>query len=244
MSRAAAFRPEVRVLPDSGAAARFAAELLTAACCEAAARRGRCTLLLSGGKTPLELFRLLRAAPPQQGLPWENTHVFWADERCVPPDHPRSNYGAALDVLLRHVPAAGILRMRGEDDPEAAAPAYERILRTQLREVDGMPAADCILLGMGEDGHVASLFPGTSALAEQRRIVLAVRPEELEPRLTVTLPVLNNAACCIVLVTGERKRRALNRALDPGADVLPVHLVRPCRGRLWFVADRAAAAEV
>ncbi len=240
----ALFPPELRVLPDARAAAHCAAELLTAACREAAALRGQCSLMLSGGKTPLELFRLLRSAPPQQSVPWEKTRVFWVDERCVPPDHPRSNCGAAREALLRHVPAAETVRMRGENDPETAARDYERILRTQLREENGAPVVDCILLGMGEDGHTASLFPGSAALAERRRFVVAVRPGGLEPRLTLTLPVLNNAACCIVLVTGERKRRALARALDPGAPPgLPVCLVRPHRGRLYFVADRAAAPD-
>lgn len=235
-------RRVLRVFPDLEEGALYTARLLESIAGRALADRGVFTLALSGGETPKTLFRLLRSAVWKERLAWEKVHIFWVDERCVPPEHPRSNYGLAREELLRHVPVGGIERMRGEDDPDAAARAYEQILLERVPvHCGGVPVLDCVLLGMGADGHIASLFPGHPALEEQSRLVVAVKPEGLEPRLTLTLPVINNAEHCMVLIAGEAKRRSLSRALEPSADPdLPVQRVCPLRGQAYFIADRSS----
>ena len=230
----------LRVFPDPQALALAASGVLERLCADAVARKGVFTLALSGGETPKALFRVLRAAPHR--LDWEHCRIFWADERCVPPDHPRSNYGQAAGELLQHVPAGRVFRMAGEKEPRAAACAYETILRDNVDIAEqGVPGLDCILLGMGEDGHTASLFPGRPELEEREKLVLDVAPPGLEPRLTLSVPVLNAAATCLVLVSGTAKHPALRRALDLSASAeLPIQRVRPIRGELCFMADQAA----
>ncbi|MGH7536268.1 MAG: 6-phosphogluconolactonase, partial [Gemmatimonadales bacterium] len=165
--------PGLVVLADPAALAQEAAERFAGIAAKALARAGRFTVALTGGSTPKRLYTLLAAEPYRSRLPWPETHVFWGDERCVPPDHPESNYRMAHDALLRHlpIPPAQIHRMHGEDpDPERAAAEYEQCLRTVFAPRAGtLPRFDLVLLGMGADGHTASLFPHTGALREQQR---------------------------------------------------------------------------
>ena len=158
---------ETYVRADADGVASCAAGLLAARCAEAVSRRGVFTLALSGGSTPLTLFRLLRTEAWAARVDWAHTRVFWVDERCVAPDHPASNYGAANQELLAHVPAAEIYPMDGEIDPGESAVAYEELLRQHVPAEEGMPRLDCALLGMGDDGHTASLFPGSPLLAPE-----------------------------------------------------------------------------
>lgn len=185
------------------------------------------TVALAGGSTPRPLYRALA----EQTYPWPEVEVFFGDERCVPPDHADSNFGMAHDALLARVPAR-VHPMPGET---CAADAYERTLRERFG--DEVPSLDLILLGLGEDGHTASLFPGNPALDERDRWVVRVeRPDH--PRLTLTLPVLSAARAAMFLIEGEAKREPLRKLLDGDPDT-PAARVEA--DRVLVVADRAAA---
>lgn len=222
------------------AAAEFA-RIAAAAC----AARGAFRVALSGGTTPRAAFEVLADArgPYVASIPWDRTHVYFGDERQVPPDSEHSNARMACEALLRHVPIPDeqIHRIRGENpDPDRAAEEYEEILRDQFRLAPGdRPRFDLVLLGMGADGHTASLFPGARALEEKDRLVVATQaPVEPRGRITLTYPVLNAAAAVMVLVTGTAKGSAFAR-VRAGAD-LPAARIRPVDGSLLWLADRAA----
>jgi 6-phosphogluconolactonase len=244
---------EILVYPDAETLAQAAAEQIVDACVEALGRGGRASLALCGGSTPPPIYSLLSQQPYSSLLDWQRLHIFWGDERLVPPDHPDSNYCLARERLLSRVPvpAENIHRMRGELEPHQAAADYE----LELRRFFGMhndqpPVFDLVLLGMGEDGHVASLFLGSPALDVQDRWVVAVEhsapPPPLLPRLSLTLPVINASRWVIAIVSGDGKAEILGRVLgkpDP-AELLPAQLVRPEDGRLLWLVDRAAASRL
>jgi 6-phosphogluconolactonase len=239
--------PAVRRVRDAEAVARAAAEELAGAASRAVAARGRFTLALSGGSTPRRLYALLAdpGAPYRARVPWDRTHVFFGDERPVPPDHPESNYRMARETLLDHVPVASVHRIRGEDP--AAADAYEAELRRFFGIAPGgaPPRLDLVLLGLGPDGHTASLFPGTAAVGETRRWVASPFVPRLGTRrVTLTLPVLDRARAVLFLVSGAEKAAALARVIGaaPGAAALPAGLVRPEGGAVFVVDDAAASA--
>jgi 6-phosphogluconolactonase len=239
------------VVEDAATLAREAAERVAACARAAVAARGRFALALSGGSTPRALFQQLATPPLRDELPWSRTEVFWADERCVPPDHTDSNYGMARAALLdpAGVPAERIHRIRGELDPGAAASAYEAELARVLGGAPGgpAPALDLVLLGMGADGHTASLFPGTAALAERRRWVAANDIARLGThRITLTFPLLNQAAHAWFLVAGADKAAVLREVLEGPVDPtrLPAQGVRPEAGELVWLVDRAAAGQL
>jgi 6-phosphogluconolactonase len=214
----------------------------------AVAQRGRFTIALSGGSTPKNLYTLI-AANASANLPWDRMFFFWGDERHVSPDDPDSNYRMAKESFLSKVaiPAGNIFPVPAENpDAPAAAEAYEQTLRKFFALAPGeFPRFDLILLGMGPDGHTASLFPETAALQEKSRLVVANWVEKLQTsRITFTLPVLNAARCVAFLVSGTDKAAVLHEVLEGNAPVekYPSKLVRPSDGRLiWFV-DRAAAS--
>ncbi|MEE9172505.1 MAG: 6-phosphogluconolactonase [candidate division NC10 bacterium] len=242
---------EILVCRDLEDVSHRAAELFIRLANEAASSTGRFAVALSGGSTPRALFTLLATDPFKQRVPWPKVHLFWGDERCVPPDHPESNYRMARDTLLDQAPisAQNIHRMPAEDEDCArAAAAYEQTLRAFFEGVAGeLPCFDLILLGMGEDGHTASLFPGTAALAETERLVAPTYVEKLGTyRLTLTAPVINHAAHVAFLVAGESKASVLREVLEGERDPqrLPSQLIQPSRGRLVFIVDRAAAKEL
>jgi len=223
--------------------ATLAANLVIYHCEQAISRRGRFTLALSGGTTPTNLFRLL-ATPQYRGrIQWEKVLFYWVDERCVDPDHPDSNYRVARDALLHQVEATKFYRMKGELDPTEAAQAYESLLRQHFDLGPGeFPRFDCVLLGMGADGHTASLFPEEEGINIKDRLVVDQRIRKLKSdRLTLTLPVLNNARCCIFMVQGSEKHAALAQALNLlAAPDLPAQKVRPENGELIWIIDEAA----
>ncbi|MDR3044301.1 MAG: 6-phosphogluconolactonase [Desulfovibrio sp.] len=234
----------LHVMKDPAAMAEKTAQLLLERCERAVAARGVFTLALSGGSTPIPLFRLLATPAWLDRLPWEKIAVYWVDERCVEPDNPQSNYGVARRELLSLAPATRFYRMKGEMDPMEGAAAYEALLREHFDLEDGAwPRFDMVLLGMGEDGHTASLFPDSTGLAEHTRLVidqyvLATKSD----RLTLTLPVLNNARCCVFLVSGGEKHPVLARALDLLAEpTLPAQFVKPANGDLVWIVDEGAA---
>ncbi|MBI4525986.1 MAG: 6-phosphogluconolactonase [Deltaproteobacteria bacterium] len=211
------------------------------------AESGRFVAALSGGSTPRRLYSVLASSEFQNKILWSNVHLFWGDERCVPADHPESNYRMVNDVLLSKVPVPkeNIYRIQGEKPPEVGAREYEQNLRAFF-QVSGnqFPRFDLILLGLGEDGHTASLFPGSSVLRETNRWVVALYVERLAThRLTLTLPVLNKAANVFFLVTGQNKASILRRILsdrEPSQDI-PARLVQPANGNLVWWVDRKAA---
>ena len=234
----------VHIHKDPAAMAERAAHILAAACEEAVAERGVFRIALSGGQTPIPLFRLLAGDDWADRLPWDKISIFWVDERC---EHADSNYGLARREFLGHVPATHFYRMRGEEDPVEAAVKYEGQLRAEFDlGPQDLPRFDFMLLGMGEDGHTGSIFPHSPALAEKKRLVIdQYVPERKADRLTLTLPVINNARCCMFLVTGAEKHDVLSRALNLLAPpTLPAQMVRPGFGDLVWVVDEAAATGV
>ncbi|MGA8621519.1 MAG: 6-phosphogluconolactonase [Candidatus Sulfotelmatobacter sp.] len=241
---------EVRKLTTPQDLFHAAAEEVIRAVTEAVAHRGRFTIALSGGSTPKNLYTLI-AANASAILPWDRMFFFWSDERHVPPNDPESNYRLAKEYLLSKVPVPpdNIFRVPAENpDASAAAEAYEQTLRKFFAVALGeFPRFDLILLGMGPDGHTASLFPETAALQEKSRLVVANWVEKLKTsRITFTLPLLNAARCVAFLASGTDKAAMLREVLEGNApgEQYPSKLVRPSDGKLiWFV-DRAAASEL
>jgi len=239
---------EIRTLTTPQELFAAAAEEVVRAANEAVSQRGRLTIALAGGSTPKSLYNLL-ATNARTALPWDRMFFFWGDERHVPPTDPDSNYRMADETMLSKIPvaAANVFRMKTEN-PDAAAVAedYEQTLRKFFQVEPGqVPTFDLILLGMGPDGHTASLFPHTAALQEKSRLVLANWVEKMKTyRITLTLPVLNAGGCVIFLVSGTDKATALHAVLEedvPG-EQYPAKLVRPRQGKLIWLVDRAAAS--
>lgn len=238
---------DVLLVSDTAALAEQAAERFVEAAAAALAESGRFSVALSGGATPRGLYARLAAEPFRSRVDWGRVLVFWGDERCAPPDHPDSNYRLAQELLLSRVPVRpeNVYRMEGEmADPDLAAAEYAGELQSALGLKRGeRPRFDLILLGMGTDGHTASLFPRSPALREVTRLAVAAYVEAVKGyRITLTLPVLNNAARVLFLVAGSDKAQRLRQVLTgkPSHD-LPASLVRPERGTLHWIVDRAAA---
>jgi len=226
-----------------------AAEEVVQGANQAVAERGRFTIALSGGSTPKNLYNLL-ATNALNTLPWDRMFFFWGDERHVPPTDPESNYRMVSEAMLSKVPvsAANVFRVPAENpDAAAAAEAYEKTLRKvfQIGE-QGVPRFDLILLGLGPDGHTASLFPGTAALREKARIFVTNWVEKLKThRLTLTLPVLNAGRTVAFLVSGTDKATVLRTVLEDSSasgEQYPAKLVKPSDGELIWFLDRAAAS--
>lgn len=248
-------RDRVVVLPTRDALMRTAAGRFVSAAAEAIKACGRFTLALSGGSTPKSLYALLATDPYASRVDWSRIHVFWGDERCVPPESPASNYRMACEALLDHVPVPekNVHRIRGEDDPAAAAAAYERLLREMFRAPVGQPQTttgarfDLVLLGMGEDGHTASMLPGSAAVRETCRWVMAEHVAAVPmSRVTLTPVVINAAAEVVFLVSGREKAATLRRVLEGPyqPDALPAQMIAPRAGRLRWLADAGAAANL
>ena len=243
------FTPEVRILGSAAELAREAAKVFVNRMDEALRGRGVFTVALSGGSTPRRLYSLLASEESfRSRVVWEQIHFFWGDERPVPPDHPESNYRLADEAMLSRVPVPPdhIHRLAGENpDPARAAEQYEEVLRQFFRIGRGeFPRLDLILLGMGLDGHTASLFPGTEALREKDRLVVANWVPQLKTRrITMTLPVLNQAKWVLFLVSGGEKAKTLATVLEEEgeAEALPSRLIRPVKGKVMWLVDRSAA---
>ncbi len=241
--------PELRRVPGAEELASMAAEEVARAASRAVAARGRFVVALAGGSTPRRLYALLadESASYRARIPWERTHVFFGDERTVPPEHPDSNYRMAREALLDRVPVASVHRIRGAD-PDAAD-AYEDELRRffGIQSGGAPPRLDLVLLGLGTDGHTASLFPGSPALDERIRWVMSPLVERLGTRrITLTLPILNRARGALFLVSGAEKAGALARVIAParGEEPLPAARVRPEGGGLVWIVDDAAASRL
>jgi len=238
----------IRVFEDLEMLSRAAADRVVEAAAMALQQRGRSLLALNGGNTPARLFQIL-AAEGQAAINWERTQVYWGDERCVPPDHPESSYGQARQALLSRVriPDENIHRIKGELGPVAASRDYAEVLRLQADPGLDWPRFDLVLLGMGEDGHTASLFPGSDPLVTQPTLPVTARyqgrPAE---RVTLTPPVFNSARLVLFMVSGQSKaatlRRVLSDPFEPGP--LPAQRIDPKDGRLIWLIDAAAASQL
>lgn len=244
---------EYRVFEEQQALARATAQHFVDGIRAAVAARGVARIAISGGSTPKQVFALLadETEPYRAAIPWERLRLFWVDERCVPPEHPDSNYGAARELLLSRVPVKPehVVRIEGELDPEEAAAKYESAIRGQFRlEGAEVPIFDVVQLGMGDDGHTASLFPHTEALGEMMRVAVAnhVPQQKQSWRVTLTWPVINAGREVFFLIDGAKKADPVGRVLtgpyDP--ETLPSQLIQPQNGRLLFLLDRAAAAHL
>ena len=239
---------EIRILTTPQELFAAAAEEVIRAANETVSARGKFTLALSGGSTPKALYNLL-ATNARTALPWDHMYFFWGDERHVPPTDPDSNYRMVDEAMLSKVPVppANVFRVIAENpDASAAAADYDQVLRKFFHlDANGVPQFDLILLGMGPDGHTASLFPGTEGLKEKSRLVIANWVEKLKtPRLSFTLPVLNAAHTVAFLVSGTDKAPALKAVLEgnESGEQYPAKLVQPKDGKLIWFLDRAAAS--
>lgn len=237
----------IRVCPDLEALSLAAAELFVAEAQQAVEARGRFVVALAGGSTPHRTYELLARQPFREQVPWQNTHFFWGDERCVPADDPRNNARMAHQTLLDHVPVPSgqVHPMVCNGSPLKAATEYEALLCDFFSS--GPPRFDLVLLGLGENGHTASLFPGTSVLEEQQRLVAEVYvAEEGLHRLTLTAAAINQAALIVFLVSGLSKapilRNVLKEAQDPHR--IPARLIKPIDGGLLWLVDRDAARQL
>lgn len=226
--------------------AKAAAELFTRRAQQTATERGVARIAISGGTTPKRMFALLAAEPFLSQVPWDKLNLYWVDERCVSPDGADSNYRMTREQLLSKVPLAEdhIFRMEGELDPEEAASKYEAALRNSFKlEGAQAPAFDLVLLGMGDDGHTASLFPHSEAINEMGRLVVANKVENKNPwRITLTWPVINQGREVVFLIEGVAKADRLHEVLlgDYDPDRLPSQLIRPESGKVYLLLDAEA----
>jgi 6-phosphogluconolactonase len=240
---------EIKVSASSDEVALAAARLFADSVAAAVRTRGVARVAISGGSTPKAMFKLLAdpAQPFANDVPWPQLQLFWVDERCVPPDHPESNFGMTKAALLDEVPLppANVHRMEGELDPEEAASRYEAAIRNAFKlEGSETPTFDLILLGMGPDGHTASLFPHTEGLNEMARIVIPNHVVQKETwRITLTWPVIVAGRQVAFLIEGDEKadvvQRVFRGAYDP--ETFPSQLIRPTSGKLTLLLDQAAA---
>ena len=241
---------EIAKLPNADAIAEEAARCWARVAREAVDTRGEFSIALSGGETPRRLYEAMASEPWLDQTPWAETHVFWGDERRVPASHPDSNYRMAWETLLQYVPVPPeqIHRMRGEDLVNSAVRHYVDVLQRHFklgrRE---WPRFDLILLGMGEDGHIASIYPGTRAFSDRSSLVVAFEVPQLGvERMTLTLPVINNARHILFLVAGEAKAETLQAVLEGPSmpSTYPAQAVQPEDGTLMWLIDEAAASRL
>ncbi len=243
---------EIQIVENGEAVSRAAADMLVGLALKKLESKESFAVALSGGSTPKNMFAMLaNDATLSKQMPWENVHFFWGDERHVPPDHADSNYRMTNEAMLSMVPVPpeNIHRIRTEiPDAGKAAEDYEQELRGFFKlETEQLPAFDCVFLGMGPDGHTASLFPGTKALHERKRLVVSNWVDKFQSyRITLTIPVLNNADIVIFLVSGEEKAEPLRVVLEgkKQTDRFPSQLIEPTHGKLLWLVDRAAARKL
>lgn len=239
-------KKEIITFPEREALSRKAADILLAEAKKSVENSGKFTLALSGGSTPKRLYEILGSSPYRKAIPWGSVHFFWGDERCVPPDHPESNYRMAWETFLSKivVPRENIHRMTGEKTPAQAALEYEKELRGFFGNVS-FPVFDFMLLGLGSDGHIASLFPGSSLLQETRQWVASAQVEKPGiSRLTLTLPVFNSAKMLPVLVSGKEKAQIIREIFGGSAEKIafPAQMIHPENGKLLWLLDDPAAS--
>lgn len=236
---------EVRIFPDPKALNRAAADLFRSLVITAVSEDGRVSVALSGGSTPKGLYALLAESPYRDQIAWGHVHVFWVDERCVPPAHDDSNFKLVQELLLSRIaiPQENVHRIRGESGADRAALDYEQDLRTHFKS-EGYPGFDLVILGVGADGHTASLFPKSPLLGERDRWAAPAFPgDQKKDRVTLTLPALNHAKKVLFLAAGREKKNVIRSILEEGnPEELPAGLVQPVAGsREWYLDQDAAS---
>jgi 6-phosphogluconolactonase len=240
--------PEIRVFKDMEKLSRAAAHLFVEQAAQSIAERGQFLVALNGGSTPTRLFEML-ATSFRERVDWSNVHVFWGDERCVPPDDPGSSYGQARDVLLRHVPLPeeNVHRIKGELGPAEAANDYALILKRFASHPLQWPQFDLVYLGMGEDGHTASLFPGSPIdVHEPTMPVTAHYQDRPANRVTLTPIVLNAARLIVFMAAGDKKAQTFAEVLSGryNPELYPAQRIDPQNGKLTWLVDEAAASRL
>ncbi|MBI4838001.1 MAG: 6-phosphogluconolactonase [Nitrospirae bacterium] len=254
--------PVIKVFPDLEAVSHHAASIFINLSAKSIAEHGRFAAAIPGGSTPKKLFELLALEECKNKIDWSRVHFFWTDERCVPVEANESNFKLAFDLLLSKIPlpAENIHRIKGELPPEDGAQDYEKALENFFGK-SGLPVFDLIILGLGKDGHTASLFPGSDALQETKRVAVAIQPVRKNfsnglnlgkmgnpgiPRITLTLPVLNNASQVIFLVSGSSKADMIKKILGTaaGGKHYPAGLVKPVHGNLLWLMDKKAGDRI
>ena len=244
--------PEIRIADNLHEWAQDAAVFIHSVSEQAIKSHGRFIIALSGGSTPKTLYQILATSEWKARFDWPRIVFLFGDERCVPPDHSESNFKMAQTALFQplNIRPDHICRMKGEhEDPTAAAQEYEEAIRRLTKSPSSkMPLIDLVLLGLGDDGHIASLFPGTAALQEQSKIAMVGHaPTGIRTRLTLTLGVLNHAAVVLFLVTGSGKAKMVRRIIEPESEAdrsLPAARIAPESGRLVWMLDQAAARQL
>ncbi|MDW7680654.1 MAG: 6-phosphogluconolactonase [bacterium] len=235
--------PTIQIFKNANELAQALAVDFQGAVDQAAKENRSLNIALSGGSTPALFFQKLASSPYQRNISWQNVHFFWGDERCVPPDHPDSNYGMTQKNLLDHIsiPGENIHRILGENDPVNEANRYAgEIIQWLPVNPHGWPEFDWILLGLGADGHTASIFPGSDVLEDRTNIcAVATHPETGQKRITLTLPIINRAKSISFLVTGEDKAEMVAKVLS-GNESLPASFVKTDSGILeWHLDEQA-----
>ncbi len=239
---------EKRILIESGAdnIAKKGAQIFYQVASKSFNKRGRFVVAISGGSTPRDLHRTLSKEPFRSNIPWENTDIFWVDERCVQENDPASNYGAAREDFLERVPIpiSQIHPMPGKSSPEHGALLYHQELETYFQpEKDEFPVFDLIFLGIGTDGHTASLFPKQGALKEKRKWIVAVKGGNPNvSRLTMTYPLLNRAERIVFIASGREKAPIIKAVFEDTKSRLPARMITPLTGNLTWLLDQEAAS--
>ncbi|MFC1534561.1 6-phosphogluconolactonase [Thermodesulfobacteriota bacterium] len=241
-------KPNIIIKDDPTILAVAAAEIFTRSAKESISRKDSFTVAISGGSTPRTTHRLLAEEPYCSDIPWEKIHIFWVDERCVPKDDEASNYGAVEKDLLDKIPIYPdhVHLIPVEDPPEESAMRYqEELMEFFQLEKSGVPAFDLIFLGIGKDGHTASLFPGHEALEEDKRLIVAVNGgDPCVSRITMTYLVINHARQIVFMVSGKGKSQVLKTVFENRKDLLPAQRVRPSQGKMIWLLDKEAASLV
>lgn len=242
-------KPETHIFDNATLAAHAVASLIQELAIAKQQQNQMLNIAVSGGSTPKQLFILLAEDDYRTQIPWEAVRFFWVDERCVEPAHPESNFGMTYDALLQYafVPAQNIFRMKGEDIPANEAVRYSNLLWKELPARNGFPVFDLILLGIGDDGHTASIFPDNMELLEAEKSVdVATHPASGQKRITLTGKTINNANRVIFLVTGSNKSGIISKIINGAsqADKYPAAYIRNFTGKAAFFMDTAAASEL
>jgi len=240
------FKRKIIIKDDPILLAKQAAEIFVASARRSIDKRGRFAVAISGGSTPRRMHKILAREPYILNIPWGKTHIFWVDERCVPQDSRDSNYGTAKRDFINEVPISEtqVHLITCESSPQVSAKEYQKILSDFFSfESTRIPRFDLIYLGMGADGHIASLFPGQKTLYEKEKLVVAVKGGDPNVnRISMTLPLLNQARHIVFLITGEEKARTVQTVLEDRKIRLPAQKIRPLNGQLTWLMDRGAAA--
>lgn len=240
------FEQKIIIRNDPILLAKQAAEIFVASAGRFIDKKGLFSVAISGGSTPRRMHKMLATEPFIQNIPWQKTHIFWVDERCVPQDSPESNYGTAKRDFIDEVPIpqSHVHWIECGPSPGKSAKKYQKTLKDIFSfESSRVPCFDLLYLGMGADGHIASLFPGQKSLYEKEKLVVAVKGGNPNVnRITMTFPLLNQARHIVFIITGEEKARTVKMVLEDRKIPLPAKIIRPLNGQLTWLMDSGAAA--